>query len=77
MDWSFETFCGNKFRGSTILDGRARFSKHFAGLNFRSSRRIRENRENYAPRKFGTIRYIILRLQNYHYSQQSGIVREL
>ena len=50
-------FRRNKFRRSTILDGRARFSKHFAKLNFRRLRRLRENRENYAPPKFGAIRY--------------------
>ena len=57
MDWSFETFHRNKFHGSTTLDGRARFSKHFAELNFRGSKRIREKRENYVPRKFSAIRY--------------------
>ena len=31
--------------------------KKFEELNFHGSRAIRENRENYAPRKFGAIRY--------------------
>ena len=34
MDWSFETFRGNEFRGSTILDGRV--------FNFRGLRKICE-----------------------------------
>ena len=51
-NWSFETF-----RGSAILDGRACFSKHFTELKFCGLRRIRKNRENYAPQKFGAIRY--------------------
>ena len=42
-DWSYETFRGNKFHGSTILDGCTHFSKHFAELNFRGSRRIRKH----------------------------------
>ena len=38
MDRSFETFYGNKFRGSTILDGRTHFSKHFTEINFADQR---------------------------------------
>ena len=58
-DWSFETFHRNKFRRSMILDGHACFSKHFVEFNFRGSRRIRENCENYAPQKFGAIRWFL------------------
>ena len=32
--------------------------KTFRELTFRGARRIRENRENYVPRKFGTVWYI-------------------
>ena len=34
------------------------FLRLFAAPNFRGSRPIREKRENYAPRKFGAIRYL-------------------
>ena len=39
-----------------------------AELNFRGSVPIREKRENYAPRKFGAIRYIDFHIITYPYS---------
>ena len=42
---------------NTVL--RAILKENFAAPNFRGSRPIREKRENYAPRKFGAIRYIL------------------
>ena len=59
------------WKGSTILGGCDHFSKHFAELNFRGSRRIRENRENYVPRKFGAIRYLYKSWKSVH-SKNAG-----
>ena len=38
--------------------------KSFEELNFRGEERIRKNRKNYAPRKFGAIRYVCKCIQH-------------
>ena len=52
VDCYFQTFHGNNCRGSRVSS--IRHSK-IHELNFRGLLGIRENRENYAPRKFGRI----------------------
>ena len=50
--WNIYHFVSTLYHG---LPGN--LPKSFEELNFRGAGRIRENRENYAPRKFGAIRY--------------------
>ena len=43
-----------------MTHARTLYDEIFRELNFRGLRSIRDNRENYAPRKFGAIRYIVM-----------------
>ena len=42
MDWRFQTFRGNNFRGTRIPLASIRYSKRFGEPNFRGSMPIRE-----------------------------------